>query len=469
MKVFQCDFDLVAYAYSNWTFINGTINAEALAWSPLNFTTTEALPLVVFNATSHEFPESENRTFSVSIYDLKSMYSVLASIFQRRSDNQVFSQSMYQNALYNSANLTETAENIAMAMSFRMLQGPNATLVHGSVYEMQTYIHVHWWWLALNVALLLLASALLGTTIALSREANLGAWKSSLDPLLYGVDLVGSVPLSAENPGVSLDEDSQSPKKKTIIQQSRWSDSAKLALIIEILENLHIFQVARSSSFQRFHLPYAAASLAARENLSESASELTIRLNGSVVSQSNNSKRNLLPKFQPALCNSGDGAIGTYWQTAPSTAPFGTAEYYGNLNILVHKAICSAQLFYPSESGSQLPLGREGNSQPRMDKRIYDTKKMRRPRPRVIGIGKRRLPSTASFPGTSDLMATDSDIKVRRSPDPAAEPVDDSLCLHRIMKKREAERKARADEEGAAAGVGIDKATPGSPDALAEG
>lgn len=221
MKAFQCDFDLVAYTYSNWTSHNGTTNAEALAWSPLNYTTNESGSLVFFNATSADFPDSENRTLSVNIYDLESMYSVLASIFQRRSDNQVFSQSMYQNALYNSANLTETAENIAMAMSFRMLQGPNATLVNGSVYEMQTYIHVHWWWLALSVALLLLASALLGTTIALSREADLQAWKLSLDPLLYGVDTVGIVPLSVENAGVSLVEDSQSPKKKTIIQQSR--------------------------------------------------------------------------------------------------------------------------------------------------------------------------------------------------------------------------------------------------------
>lgn len=221
MKAFQCDFDLVAYTYSNWTSTNGTINAEALAWSPLNFTTNEPGSFAVFNATSHEFPESENRTFSVNIYDLESMYSVLASIFQRRSDNQVFSQSMYQNALYNSANLAETAQNIAMAMSFRMLQGPNATLVNGSVYEMQTYIHVHWWWLALSVALLLLASAILGTTIALSHEADLKAWKSSLDPLLYGVDTVGIVPQPVENPGVSLVEDSQSPKKNTIIKQSR--------------------------------------------------------------------------------------------------------------------------------------------------------------------------------------------------------------------------------------------------------
>lgn len=221
MKSFQCNFDLVAYTYSNWTSINGTTNAEALAWSPLKTTANETGSLLVFNATSHDFPESENRTFSVNIIDIESMYSVLANIFQRQSENQFFLQSMYQNALYNSANLTETAQNIAMAMSFRMLQGPNATLVHGSVYEMQTYIHVHWWWLALSVALLLLASALLGTTIALSHEADLKAWKLSLDPLLYGVDTVGIVPLSAENSGISLVEDSQSPKMKTTMQQSR--------------------------------------------------------------------------------------------------------------------------------------------------------------------------------------------------------------------------------------------------------
>lgn len=221
MKCFQCNFDLVAYTYSNWASTNGTTNAAALAWSPLNTTTTESGSLQVFNATSHDFPESENRTFPVDIYDLESMYSVLASIFQRQSESQVFSQSMYQNVLYNSANLTETAQNIAMEMSFRMLQGPNATVVHGSVYEMQTYIHVHWWWLALSVALLLLASALLGTTIALSHEADLKAWKLSLDLLLYGVDTIGIVPLSVENPGVSSAEDSQSPKKKTTMQRSR--------------------------------------------------------------------------------------------------------------------------------------------------------------------------------------------------------------------------------------------------------
>lgn len=204
VNAFQCEFDLVAYTYSNWTSTNGAIYAEALTWSHLHLTQTTPDPLYIFNANSHEFPENENRTFSVNQDDFDSMRNVLKTISER--DGHGFS--LYQNALYNSAKITETVQNIAMAMSFRMLQGPNATLVHGSVYEMQTFIHVHWWWLALGVSLLLLASALLWNTIALSHEAHLKAWKLSLDPLLCGVDKVGIVPLSVEQPGVSLVEDS---------------------------------------------------------------------------------------------------------------------------------------------------------------------------------------------------------------------------------------------------------------------
>lgn len=50
----------------------------------------------------------------------------------------------------------------------------------------------------------------------------------------------------------------------------------------------------------------------------------------------------------------------------------------------------------------------------------------------------------------------------------AKEPVDDSLCPHTILKKPEAERKART-EEAAADGMGIDKATPSSPNTPAKG
>lgn len=45
----------------------------------------------------------------------------------------------------------------------------------------------------------------------------------------------------------------------------------------------------------------------------------------------------LIRRLRLVVCNSGDRAIGTYWQTAPSTAPLGSAEYYGQFDILVHK------------------------------------------------------------------------------------------------------------------------------------
>ena len=48
-------------------------------------------------------------------------------------------------------------------------------------------------------------------------------------------------------------------------------------------------------------------------------------------------------------------------------------------------------------------------------------------------------------------------------------PADDRLCLHIILKKREAEHRAWAGKEAAADSLLVDRATPSSPDSTAEG
>lgn len=177
LTAYECSYEVSALAYSNWTSVNGTVYPGKLQMSALNITGMG--PIFPMQALDDTFPG--NRTFELNYYDLNYM-AVCLKIFNSDETGQF---SSYSKALYNSPNLTQTMENIATGMSYRMLSGPNATAVEGEVFAVQTYIHVHWAWLALTVSLLVIACLFFLAVMIQTQTAHQRAWKSSLAPLLY--------------------------------------------------------------------------------------------------------------------------------------------------------------------------------------------------------------------------------------------------------------------------------------------
>ena len=60
-------------------------------------------------------------------------------------------------ALYNGTDLKATAKKVARGMTYRMLNGPNAMTVYGTATVTQTVMVVSWYWLTLQIGLVLIA------------------------------------------------------------------------------------------------------------------------------------------------------------------------------------------------------------------------------------------------------------------------------------------------------------------------
>lgn len=177
LVAYECTYQLRAYAYVAWTQVNGALQSGQLLSSLLNRKGDG--PIIPFEAADASFPG--NRTFYINYFDAAFIGMALSILDPSLSGQANF----YLDALYNSANLTRTMAGIATAMSYRMLSGPNATAVEGEVSALQTYIGVHWAWLALVVSLEPLAFAFLVSVMIETGRMNRVAWKSSLAPLLY--------------------------------------------------------------------------------------------------------------------------------------------------------------------------------------------------------------------------------------------------------------------------------------------
>lgn len=179
MTAYECSFNLCAWSFSNWSYVNGILQTGRTSQSLLNHTSGEDDPdfesYIHYQTLDPSFPA--NQTYTILNLDRDSM----------RSNFEILVETDYfVNSLYESNDDVPTGlDNLATGTTYNMMSGPNATQTLGLVTQYQTYIHVQWPWLSLSVALVVASIVLLAMTIFKTEKANLYAWKSSLEPLIF--------------------------------------------------------------------------------------------------------------------------------------------------------------------------------------------------------------------------------------------------------------------------------------------
>jgi hypothetical protein len=86
-------------------------------------------------------------------------------------------------------NVSTHMERLAIAMTNAMRSSPSSTMLAGKAYSVETYVAVHWSWLAFPFILLFLGLIfLVATILKTSKEGAVGIWKTSAMPsLIYGL------------------------------------------------------------------------------------------------------------------------------------------------------------------------------------------------------------------------------------------------------------------------------------------
>ena len=87
-------------------------------------------------------------------------------------------------ALFRSASLPDTMDEVASSMTIQIRTGPNQTDIHGSVQIGDQHIHVRWPWMILPASLVLLSAMFLIVSMAMATRECRG-WKSSVLPGFY--------------------------------------------------------------------------------------------------------------------------------------------------------------------------------------------------------------------------------------------------------------------------------------------
>ncbi|KAK8133807.1 hypothetical protein PG984_005819 [Apiospora sp. TS-2023a] len=192
MKVHECTYTLTAVEYTNWSVINGIITPGLMKTYPLNLTHSRGL--YEYTVLDPAFPY--NSTFMISFTDKRNIREILEEAFVPASTGSV----LLNVPLYNSPDIPMTMTNVSMAMSWRMLSGPNATVTRVPVLEPQTVITVRWVWISLPAVLVFTMCLFLLVIIYQTHHAQHLIWKSSLTPLLlsqesYPMSRAGQKPL----------------------------------------------------------------------------------------------------------------------------------------------------------------------------------------------------------------------------------------------------------------------------------
>lgn len=209
LEAYECVYQLCLVEYANWTSVNGTVNPGSRRQWPLNGTVDglDDVVSVMVNYTvlpneDGDFPAMleeggqqvppQSRILRVNAYDVRNMAQILQNMTHNSYPSgpddgaDVQNGNLPLNRLFNSGpgGLLATLDRLALAMSYEMLSGPNATIVKGELWATQTYIRVHWAWLSLTVTLVALAAGFLAAVAFASRRTQQPLWKSSLAPLL---------------------------------------------------------------------------------------------------------------------------------------------------------------------------------------------------------------------------------------------------------------------------------------------
>lgn len=192
LETYDCTYSLCAQSFANWSTINGDTIDGTRSQSSLKVNPLKVEFFFDFSTLDTHFPGDQ--TFTIAYQDHMFIWQTLSSAYGIDDSTSGATSGSFADfiftALYNSPDLLETMQNMAISMSNRMLVNPNATTVYGGVFGEQTFIRVQWWWFTPSVVLELIATLLLIVTILKTHKAGQYAWKSSLDPFIFGRNLL---------------------------------------------------------------------------------------------------------------------------------------------------------------------------------------------------------------------------------------------------------------------------------------
>ncbi|KAF2133159.1 hypothetical protein P153DRAFT_353569 [Dothidotthia symphoricarpi CBS 119687] len=136
-----------------------------------------------FNTTDEYTSFPGNRSFSVSPNDNIQIKDFLQTVFSSTIDDP------FGLALLNTTNLTDTMASISVSMTYAFGQSPSGTKLEGESITSEQYILVHWPWISLPLAEIVMGIAFLICTLAHTRRKGVVAWKSSgIVPMLTVMD-----------------------------------------------------------------------------------------------------------------------------------------------------------------------------------------------------------------------------------------------------------------------------------------
>lgn len=197
MTAHECVFRLCAWSFANWSQHDGSLQEGSVAQSRLGprnetlqnyeFQRVPNVNLINYIPFAYEAAEPNfpgNHTYEVSFEDRKAMVQTFYTMWDRATGNEA--ATYFTNSLYLAdRDIPRTLDAMARGITYNMMSGPNATQSLGQVFKTETFIRVHWQWLALTIITVASSLALLAATIVKTCMAHQRAWKSSLTPLLY--------------------------------------------------------------------------------------------------------------------------------------------------------------------------------------------------------------------------------------------------------------------------------------------
>lgn len=210
MTAYECSFELCAWSFTNWSYVDGTLVHGSTSQSQLNHTWGDDIyyneTWFYYKALDPDFPGNE--TYVLNNFDKDGIVANLEELFT----TDYFVNSIYQT----SDDVTSGLKDFATGTTYNMMSGPNTTDALGLVLENQTYIHVRWAWLSLSIAMAVLSVLFLAVTIFMTHKAELQAWKSSLKPLVFADSNIKYVGSASSEKGWT---DEQKLQRVTVIRE----------------------------------------------------------------------------------------------------------------------------------------------------------------------------------------------------------------------------------------------------------
>ncbi|KAH7081066.1 hypothetical protein FB567DRAFT_595379 [Paraphoma chrysanthemicola] len=182
-EAFECRLSWCAKRYSSVNVSNGPISTpDVHSWpltTPNKVINVYGREMFPFEVAASDF-DGPNRTFTINANDHTTLAGWLAGTFLNTSNQEATAR-----ALYLQADLPQTFANMATSMTNKIRDGRNGTVVYGTAFREETYIHVTWPWLILPGVVVLMGVVLLGASIVLSRGEKDGLWRNSVLAVLF--------------------------------------------------------------------------------------------------------------------------------------------------------------------------------------------------------------------------------------------------------------------------------------------